>query len=261
MKVSTSLQLTLSCGERPQNGNCSFGKASYNSRSPAESDPIRRDISSSFINYNSRSSAESDKFLRSTFILRKATTHALLWRATTISAKKICVISLQLTLSCGERLCLPAFTACSLVATTHALLRRATKRMEGIFRPEKLQLTHPRGGDDRRSALTTAAATRLQLTHPRGVRHNFGCVNTPIKHLQLTLPCRERLNIVQGQERVRSYNSRSPSESDCGLGVYDSVAGRYNSRSPAESDLAIIISEGFNIMLQLTLSCGERRKR
>ena len=32
-----------------------------------------------------------------------ATTHALLRRATTISAKKICVISLQLTLSCGER--------------------------------------------------------------------------------------------------------------------------------------------------------------
>ena len=77
-----------------------------------------------------------------------ATTHALLRRATTISAKKICVISLQLTLSCGERpqMCalwqalwvlqltlscgerpfIIVFRRYPSLAPTHALLRRAT---------------------------------------------------------------------------------------------------------------------------------------
>ena len=68
--------------------------------------PIHHSFSSvSFVSYNSRSPAESDSVI---FVRCRSP------------------YSLQLTLSCGERLCLPAFTACSLVATTHALLRRAT---------------------------------------------------------------------------------------------------------------------------------------
>ena len=58
--------------------------------------------------------------------------------------------------------------------------------------------------------------------------------------LQLTLPCRERLNIVQGQERVRSYNSRSPAESDWMSTSQPCRRRCYNSRSPAESDEAIL---------------------
>jgi len=77
----------------------------------------------------------------------------------------------------------------------------------------------------------------LQLTHPRGVRQSSTLTTAAATRLQLTLPCRERLNIVQGQERVRSYNSRSPAESDEAILGRNHRRGSYNSRSPAESDV------------------------
>ena len=122
----------------------------YNSRSPAENDGMCYTLMTrDNTHYNSRSLLR-----RATPLAVEplddalATTHALLRRATTISAKKICVISLQLTLSCGERpqmcalwqalwvlqLTLSCGERLSMVhssflcygATTRALLRRAT---------------------------------------------------------------------------------------------------------------------------------------
>ena len=127
----------------------SVGKC-YNSRSPAENDGMCYTLMTrDNTRYNSRSLLR-----RATPLAVEplddalATTHALLRRATTISAKKICVISLQLTLSCGERpqmcalwqalwvlqLTLSCGERLSMVhssflcygATTRALLRRAT---------------------------------------------------------------------------------------------------------------------------------------
>ena len=122
----------------------------YNSRSPVENDGMCYTLMTrDNTRYNSRSLLR-----RATPLAVEplddalATTHALLRRATTISAKKICVISLQLTLSCGERpqmcalwqalwvlqLTLSCGERLSMVhssflcygATTRALLRRAT---------------------------------------------------------------------------------------------------------------------------------------
>ena len=57
------------------------------------------------------------------------------------------------------------------------------------------------------------------------------------------------------------YNSRSPAESDRRCVRCGRRYGCYNSRSPAESDSAWYIPPFCVMVLQLALSCGERRYR
>ena len=98
---------------------------------------------------------------------------------------------LQRTLSCGERLCLPAFTACSLVATTHALLRRAT-------------------GFNVYQTVNSGATTPALLRRATLMRRHLEGIDLATTHALL----RRATWLASGCGiHPPSYNSRSPAES------------------------------------------------
>ena len=155
--TATRLQLPLSCGERRYIPRWFSLCCSYNSRSPAESDvnklllpandlattpALLRRATCGLWYRCERVCATTPALLRRATALqkqergiRRATTHALLRRATNMQVPYRVNIRLQLTLSCGERLCLIYFYGGLAHATTPALLRRATlmrRHLEGI---------------------------------------------------------------------------------------------------------------------------------
>ena len=107
------------------------------------------------------------------------------------------------------------------LATTHALLRRATWGLRYITQHTC-------------EATTPALLRRATVIDDFAVHSNAATTHALLR--RATAQCK------LFHDKTQSYNSRFPAESDSIIIVRPSHIVRYNSRSPAESDLGTMVS-------------------